>query len=252
MENVKEKTKNENTIKDTKEKIIVANDGLNFFERILALNRQYSIWEIIKSLFVMAIVVWFTILMFNPDIVFEKYDEIKKEEHAIELKHRFDKSRNISVELQILLNKLHAERTFFIEYHNSVKSLEGAPFAYGSMDFEETGEGIDFIGDEYTNFSLTKYKFVNYLCENLLFVGDLMEIEKIDKRLYLKLLSNDIKQVAFIEVEGVENPLGILGVTWSKHDVMKTHKESIIRELRSEALKLAYIMNKKNIKNDAK
>ena len=43
------------------------------------------------------------------------------------------------------------------------------------------------------------YKFVNFLCENLLFVGDLNEIEKIDKRLYLKLLSNDIKQVAFIE-----------------------------------------------------
>lgn len=250
MENVKENAGEKNIVKDTKEKIVVANDGLNFFERILELNRRYSLWEVVKSLFVMAFVIWFGVLMLNPTILFDRYDKINKEKHAYELKHRFDKSKEISTELQLLMNKLHADRTFFIEYHNSVKSLEGAPFAYGSMDFEETNDGVDFIGDEYTNFSLTKYKFVNYLSENLLFVGDISEMENIDKRLYLKLVSNEIKQVAFIEVEGTENPLGILGVTWSKHDVMATHKDAIKKEMRANAVKLAFILNKKTNTNE--
>ena len=33
MENVKENASEKNIVKDTKEKIVVANDGLNFFER---------------------------------------------------------------------------------------------------------------------------------------------------------------------------------------------------------------------------
>ena len=131
---------------------------------------------------------------------------------------------------------------------NSIKSLEGAPFAYGSMNFEETTDGVDFIGDEYTNFSLAKYKLVHYLYENLIYVGDVEGIEEIDRRLYLKLVSNGIKQIALIEVEGVETPLGILGVTWSKHDVMSEHKDAIKRDLRSYSVKIAYINKNSNEK----
>lgn len=239
------KENEKNVIVETKEKIIVANDGLSFFERILAINRKYSIWEIFKSLFTMAIVIWFGFLALNPTYLVEKYEEQQKKEHTEELHKRFDRSKEMTAELNILLNKLHADRVFFIEYHNSIKSLEGAPFAYGSMNFEETSDGIDFIGDEYTNFSLGKYKMVHYLYENLLYVGDLKGMEDLDKRLYLKLVSNGIKQIALIEVEGAEAPLGILGVTWSKHDVMKDYKDSIKRELRSFSVKLAYL-NKSN------
>ena len=234
-----------NSISETKEKIVVASDGLSFFERLLVLNRQYSIWEIIKTLFTMAFVIWFGYLAINPTYLIEKYEEMQKKEHTVDLHKRFDNSKELTAELSILMNKLHADRAFFIEYHNSIKSLEGAPFAYGSMNFEETADGVDYMGDAYTNFSLAKYKLVNHLYENLLYVGDVEGIEPIDKRLYLKLVSDGIKQIALIEVEGVDAPLGILGVTWSKHDVMKDYKDSIKKELRSYSVKIAYI-NKVN------
>ena len=236
-----QEVKKEPTIAETKEKIVVASDGLSFFERLLVINRQYSIREIIKTLFTMAFVIWFGYLAINPTYLFEKYDEIRSREHTEELHKRFDSSKELTTDLSILMNKLHADRAFFIEYHNSIKSLEGAPFAYGSMNFEETADGIDFMGDAYTNFSLAKYKLVNYLYENLLYVGEVEGIEPIDRRLYLKLVSDGIKQIALIEVEGVDAPLGILGVTWSKHDVMKEYKDSIKKELRSYSVKIAYI-----------
>lgn len=74
-----------------------------------------------------------------------------------------------------------------------------------------------------------------------MYVGDVKGLEVIDKRLSLKLVSNGIEQIALIEVEGIDAPLGILGVTWSKHDVMKDYKDSIKKELRSFSIKIAYI-----------
>ena len=245
MENVKENIKEKNTIKDTKEKIVVANDGLNFFERILELNRKYSIWEIVKSSLVCVFIVFVGYTMLNPTWVIDRYEEIKQIEHSGDLNQRFNQTEKVNAELENIMNKLHAERAFFIEYHNSVKSLEGAPFAFGSMDFETTSDGIQFIGDEYTNFSLTKYRLVNYLFNNSILIGNIDEIKDIDKRLYMKLQSNEIKQIALIEVEGTETPMGILGVTWSKHDVMSTYKEQIKKEIRSGAVRISLLLSKK-------
>ena len=243
MENTEKNTKID--LKETKEKVVIANDGLRFFERILELNRKYSLLEIFKSVFVTIFIIVVGITLINPNWVVEKYKEHEKATHSEELNKRFEQTQLVNHELEVMMSKLHADRSFFIEYHNSVKSLEGAPFAFGSMDFETTSDEIVFIGDEYTNFSLTKYRMVNYLSNHLLFIGNVSEIEPIDKRLYMKLLSNDINQIALIEVEGTETPLGILGVTWSKHDVLSTYKDQIKKEMRAGATRVALILSKK-------
>lgn len=244
-------TQNTNKLKEEreeieviKEKVVVTNGGLNIFERILELNRKYSFMEIMKSVFITLFLVFIGYTMYNPTWMVDRYKEMEKNKHTEELHHRFEKTKLVNYELENIMNKLHAERSFFIEYHNSVKSLEGAPFAFGSMDFESTTNGAVFIGDEYTNFSLTKYPMVNYLYDHLIFVGDLSEMEGIDKRLAVKLKTNEIKQIALIEVEGTDAPLGILGVTWSKHDVMATYKEQIKKELRGGSVRISYILNK--------
>lgn len=252
MENVKGSKKGKedvNLVAETKEKIAVASDGLGIFEKVLSLTKKYTVKDILKAIFMTIIIVWAGFFTLNPTYIFEKYNERQAEKHAEELAGRFTQTRMVSNDLSIIMHQLHADRAFFIEYHNSVKSLQGAPFAYGSMDFEETADDVIYIGDEYTNFSLTKYKFVNYLSDNLLFIGTIDEVEAIDKRLYLKLMSSGIQQMAFIEVEGTEHPLGILGLTWSKYDVISEHREAIKKAIRSQAVKLALILdNKKNDK----
>lgn len=249
MENIKESKKGE-IIEDTKKKIVVAGEGLTLFERLLKVSKEYSLWDILKTILIAIMVFLLGFMMLNPLFLVERIDEINKAKHTTELNLRFQQTKEITSELQILLNKMHADRAFFIEYHNSVKSLEGAPFAFGSMDFEETQEGIDFISDEYIDFSLTKYKFVNYLNSNMLFVGNIEEIENIDKRLYLKLSSSGVKQIALIEVDGIDTPNGILGVTWSEHDVLSNYRDNINKELRNSSIRLSYILNKSRILNE--
>lgn len=245
MENVNKTDKNTNIIQDTKQKIEVVSNGATLFERLLVICKKYSFFDIFKTLILTIFVGLMSFCFLNPTIIIDRYNEVAATKHKDELTNRFAQTRLVNSELSILLNRVGADRAFFIEYHNSVKSLQGAPFAYGSMDFEETADGVDFIGDEYTNFSLTKYKFVSYLNDNLIFYGTIDDIEPIDRRLSLKLLSNDIKYIALIEVEGTEHPLGVLGLSWMHDDGMMSRESEIKRELRSGALRLALILDNK-------
>lgn len=231
---------NVNNLEETRAKVAIASDGLTFFERVLNIVKNNSFHTIFKTIFFIFLVY----CIFNPSWVVDRYDEIKSKRHAIELSERFNQSANVSNELTRLYKNMGADRAFFIEYHNSVKSLEGAPFAYGSMNFEEVDESADYISDEYSEFMLTKYKFIKYLYDTLIFVGPLSNLEEIDRRFYLKLYSDEISYIAMIEVEGVDQPIGVLGVTWGKEtEIKKLNKEAIKRELRSSGLRIALMVS---------
>ena len=58
--------------------------------------------------------------------------------------------------------------------------------------------------------------------DNKIFIGNIEELSEIDKRLATKLQASNVTQVALIEVWGDNQPLGILGVTWSEHEVLST------------------------------
>ena len=124
MENTEKSTNIEkNTkidLKETKEKIVIANDGLRFFERILELNRKYSLLEIFKSVFVTIFIIIVGVTLINPNWVVEKYKEHEKATHSEELNKRFKQTQMVNHELEVMMSKLHADRSFFIEYHNSV------------------------------------------------------------------------------------------------------------------------------------
>jgi hypothetical protein len=181
----------------------------------------------------------------NPTYIFEKYQEYEDKIHSQELAERFDRMEQLNGELNETLMELHADRAFFIEYHNSVKSLQGAPFAYGSMSFEKLHPNRDvmFMADEYSDFPLTKYETVTYLYENKLFIGTVEELSKIDKRLSTKLQSSNVTQVALIEVWGDNQPLGILGVTWSEHEVLNTYGDKIKNIIYQHSHKVRSILN---------
>lgn len=241
----KAKNNTQNTINEMDNKITVLDGGISIFEKFLNIIKNNSIWVLLKSL-IMLIFFGFTIFfILSPTYFFEKYEEYSEEKHTAELTERFNKSREMGNVLNETLFELHADRIFFIEYHNSVKSLQGAPFAYGSMSFEKLHPNRDviFIADEYTNFPLTKYEIVNYLYVEELFVGTIEELENLDERLSNKLGASNITQVALIEVWGNNQPLGILGATWSEHEVLSTHKDDIERIIHQRSSQIRSLLN---------
>ena len=237
---------NNNIVDDTKGKLSVVNDGVGMFERLVNIFKNNSLWTLIKTVLFSIIFGLIIFFFIQPSYFFEKYNEYQEKKHTEELNERFEQITTVNNELNELLYELHADRAFFIEYHNSVKSLQGAPFAYGSMSFEKLHSNRDviFMADEFTDFPLAKYDAVSFLYDKKIFIGTIEELEKIDARLAMKLKTSNVTQLAIIEVWGDQQPLGILGVTWNEHDVLKTYSDAIDRAMRQRAADIRGILNK--------
>lgn len=244
MNNIDTKNK-EQMLQENKEKVTIIDSGVSTFGRMIEIVKNNSLWTLFKT-FVVAI--FFGLLAFiilNPAYIFEKYQEYEDKKHSEELAERFDRMEELNGELSETLMELHADRAFFIEYHNSVKSLQGAPFAYGSMSFEKLHPNRDvmFMADEYSDFPLTKYETVSYLYENKFFIGTVEELNAIDKRLATKLQASNVTQIVLIEVWGDNQPLGILGATWSEHEVLSTYGDKIKTIIYQHSHKVRSILN---------
>lgn len=217
--------------------------GLNWVERILKLAKTYSFLDIVKALVILLFAGYTLMFTVNPSYIFKKYDETKKEEHTIELSNRINNSAIINTELENLLHSSGADRAFVIEFHNSIKSIEGFPYAYGSMNYEVVRDSVLYVSDEYNNFSLTKYNMIPYMFKNSLYIGNVSAIKPIDNRLHLKFLSNEISEVALIIIEGIDLPIGILGLSYDKNNKMPDTQE-IKSLLRRETLKISLYLSK--------
>lgn len=236
---------NEQILQENQEKVTIINSGVSTFARLIDIVKNNSLWVLLKTLLITLFfgLIIFTIL--NPGYVFDRYIEYEEKIHSKELAERFDRMENLNGELNELLMELHSDRTFFIEYHNSVKSLQGAPFAYGSMSFEKLHPNRDviFMADEYSDFPLTKYEMVTYLYDKKFFIGTITELMTIDKRLATKLNVSNVTQVALIEVWGDNQPLGILGATWSEHEVIDSYGDRIKEVIYRHSHKVRSILN---------
>ena len=214
------------------------NTGLGWLEKILQLEEKYGFWKILKSLGVMVLVIWVIIISLNPTILIEKYQKIVEDIHIEELAKTNENGIKINAELTTLLNTLGCERTFFIEYHNSIKSVEGYPWQYGSMNYEQVADNVEYyISDEFTEFITTKYSMIPYINSHNIFYGDLSDIRKIDKRLGTILQASNIENIALIGIEGEKLPIGILGIAYSE-DI---DEQRVLSELRKTAIKIGRI-----------
>lgn len=244
MNNIDTKNKGQ-MLQENKEKVTIIDSGVSTFGRMIDIVKNNSLWTLFKTFVVVAFFGLLAFIILNPAYIFEKYQEFDDKKHSQELAERFDKMEDLNRELNETLMELHADRTFFIEYHNSVKSLQGAPFAYGSMSFEKIhpNREIMFMADEYSDFPLTKYETVSYLYENKFFIGRIEDLKKIDKRLATKLQASNVTQVVLIEVWGDNQPLGILGATWGEHEVLSTYGDKIKTVIYQHSHKVRTILN---------
>jgi hypothetical protein len=81
------------------------------------------------------------------------------------------------------------------------------------------------------------------MLKNNLFIGDIESIKSIDNRLYLKFLSNKVNNIALIVVEGVDLPLGIIGLSYCGDRTIE-EMQAIKSLLRKEVLKISLYLSK--------
>ena len=218
-------------------------DTTGLLDKIMNLYTKYGFKKILKGTAAAIFIGYMVFFALNPSYIYNKWKQAEEEKHQVEISKRFETTNKINDEIERIQHKLGADRVFIIEFHNSVKSLNGYPFTFGSMNFEYCEEGVTYVGDEYTNFNLSKYKFIGYLYNHSTFFGNVEEVKGIDNRLYLKFLSNDVVDIALITIEGVNSPNGILGITYTSKDDNRDWNK-IKSCLRQEAVRIGVLFNK--------
>lgn len=220
-------------------KLDTISNSTGIINKIVELYEKYGFKKIFKAILCAVAIGYICFFALNPTYFLDRWNEKQTEKHTKEITQRFELTNNINNEIERIKDKLGADRVFVIEFHNSVKSIEGFPFAFGSMNFETCQDSVMYVSDEYTNFNLSKYKMISYIYNNSVFFGSVDEVKPIDNRLYLKFLSNDAKEIGLITIEGTKNPIGILGITYTSEENRDWSK--IRATLRQESVRIALL-----------
>lgn len=222
--------------------INTVNTGSSILERLVGMLDKYGVMKVLLGICLMIFLSYGIFVALNPGYFVEKYTTKLDEIHNKQLTERMEMVEIVNGEIEKIKSKTNADRVFVIEFHNSVKSIEGFPFAFGSMNFETCKDNIYYVSDEYTNFNLSKYKLISYIYNNNIFMGNVEKVKEIDNRLYYKFISNDVKKIYLIKIEGMNMPTGILGVTFCDENI-EINDQYIMSVLRQEAVRLGVVMS---------
>lgn len=120
--------------------------------------------------------------------------------------------------LGALLYTLDADRVFIFELHNGKKNISGLPFRYADMSYEFANmeKGVDRCYRKYQDVPLNMYTYPNYMYKHKFFIGTADDIEKIDYEFAKQLKEDGGEYAAMVFINGIEEPLGFLGVSFHK------------------------------------
>lgn len=177
----------------------------------------------------------------NPRIIFEKYKEYEEQVHSASFDYRMKVSPFVDDYTQQILDECGGIRAFVIEMHNGKYNAAGLSFNYGSMTYEAINDTVESIREDYADFTLERYKLITKVYNDGYWSGNIEELSDIDKRLSLKLESNDAKYIAIASIYGVKNEIGFIGVTFS--DDMTENSGEIERILKKYSSKISPLLD---------
>jgi hypothetical protein len=223
------------------EKLENTDKGLTLVERVLGLVKKYSIFDFIKSFFLILIIAGLVGFISHPTYIFEKYQEWQEKEHAERIEKRMKNNEKLHIMSEKLLYKVGAKRVMILELHNGLENNAGMPFSKCSATYEALNENVKPISDQYQNTNLSLMPFASYLFEKGYWCGDVEDLKEIDRGLYFKMKSNETEHLAACVVEGVEKPLAFIFVSFDAID--DKHQCIDVREnIRHIALESALLL----------
>ena len=148
----------------------------------------------------------------------------------------------ISVMLMITFNPT----ILFDKYREYDEYKHAQSFNYGSQTYEELADNIESVREDYSDFSLDRYPIIMKIYDEGYWAGTIEEMKKIDKRLALKLESNDAYYIAVTTIYGMKSEIGFLGITFTK-DSFKNMPD-MQNKLRKYATQLSPFLDGERVK----
>ena len=160
----------------------------------------------------------------------DKFASVNEEEDLRD----FIVTPKVQHDIDVLLYTLNADRVFIFEFHNGKKNISGLPFRYADMSYEVANReaGVDRCYKKYQDMPLNMYTYPAYLFKNKMFIGKVDEIEKTDYDFAKSIKEEGGEYVAICYLNGIDEPLGFLGISFHRTDNIPDEKliESRLRE----------------------
>lgn len=215
--------------------------GVGMLGKLLNLLNKYGLWNIIKALGVILLLAYVIFFALNPTYLLDRVSEIQSEKHTQAVGRRINADKQIMLLLETALVHTDADRVWLIEFHNGSANLaSGLPFLYGSMRLEVVSEGTMPVEEEYTDFSLSRFPLMTKLISDGYHYGSVEDIAKLDNKLYHKLCSNNVHDIAMLCIYNGDTPLGILGMTWC--GAGKTLDRDVGMEIRKVGMQIGSVL----------
>lgn len=219
--------------------------GIGWLQKMLNLQIKYGFFSILKGLFLIFLSGYVVFFALNPKYLLERVTTLQMEQHDHLVHSRLSADSDIRLVLSKAMHNTNADRAWLIEFHNGSKNLTtGLPFLFGSMRIEETQDSIQNVDEDYTDFSLSKYKLIAKVLDEGFFYGNIEEVQSIDKRLYYKLRSEDVNDIALLTIYNENKPAGIIGLSFCNEKQMNT--QLVGKRIRSAGIQIATLLSKIN------
>lgn len=222
--------------------------GIGWLQKLLNLQKKYGFFSIIKGLFILLVAGYVVFFALNPKFLLERITSIQTEQHDKLVESRLSADSDIRRILSKMIFTTDADRAWLIEFHNGSKNIgTGLPFLFGSMRIEEVRDDILNVDEEYSDFSLSKYKFIVKVVEDGFFHGGIDDVHNIDERMYYKFKANNVNEIALLTLYDGEKPIGILGLSYCNDKVMD--KQLVGRNIRNCGFQVATLLSQTNGKH---
>lgn len=216
--------------------------GMGWLQKMLNLQNKYGFFSIVKGLFLLFLAGYVVFFALNPKYLLERVTTIQTEQHDNLVRSRLAADSDIRLILSKTMHNTNADRAWLIEFHNGNKNLTtGLPFLFGSMRIEETQDSIPNVDEDYADFSLSKYKLIAKVLDEVFFYGNIKDVQSVDKRLYYKFQSNDINEIALLTIYNEDKPAGIVGLSFCNNKQMD--KQLVGKRIRSAGIQIATLLS---------
>ena len=237
-----------NKQQESKTPIVIdnTNNVLGFLEKALKLVKEYGITRILTVSLLVAVLSTFFYLVFNPEKTFEIYDTWEKKRHNALIELRMENAPKIQSMLDKLTFKVDASRVMILELHNGSEGMGGLPFTKCTATYEALNIGEQPVSHLYQSQNMSLLPFTSFLFEHGYWCGNTDDIIEIDRGLYYKMKSNGTEHFAACTIEGIDEPLAFLIVSF-KTKPNETHDCNFVRDnIRHIALETAVFLEVEN------
>lgn len=177
--------------------------GITFIDHF----KKNWLWWLFGGLYILTFIFFYTAI--SQGFIFDSYKRKLDREHQKSVEFRMQSTPIIINYLNSLAIETNANRAFIMEYHNGKSNSTGLQWQFADLTF--SNNNTDHNMYNYVDMPLTDSPHTLYLHRNTFFDGSLEELRTIDKKLSLRMESNDYVYVAMMMIYGKNlEPIGYL------------------------------------------